>query len=125
MQGLLTPGISFDFPEPRFIEFSVFHGGIVASVLFLTLGMKLRPVTASIPRVIGWTLLYALLAGAVDWALGVNYGFLRAKPPHASLYDLMPAWPYYIPVVVGLGLLSVAIYYAPFFLVDRVKAWRK
>jgi len=125
VQGLLTPGISFDFPEPRFIEFSVFHGGIVASVLFLTLGMKLRPVTASIPRVIGWTLLYALLAGAVDWALGVNYGFLRAKPPHASLYDLMPAWPYYIPVVVGLGLLSVAIYYAPFFLVDRVKAWRK
>lgn len=125
VQGILTPGIPFDFPEPRFIEFSVFHGGIIASVLFLTLGMRMRPYPASIPRVIGWTLLYALLAGVVDWGLGVNYGFLRAKPPHASLYDLMPAWPYYLVVVVALGVLSTLIYYAPFFLADRLRALRK
>ena len=124
LQGILTPDIRFDFPEPRFIEFSVFHGGIIAAVLFLTFGMRLRPTPASIPRVIGWTLFYALLAGLIDWKLGVNYGFLRAKPPHASLYDLMPAWPYYIPVVVALALLSILIYYAPFFLADRVRALR-
>jgi len=125
VQGILTPGVPFDFPEPRFVEFSVFHGGIIASVIFLTLGMKLRPKPASIPRVIGWTSFYALAAGAVDWALGVNYGFLRAKPPHASLYDLMPAWPYYIAVVVALALLSTLICYAPFFLADRIRGLRK
>ena len=124
VQGILTPGVPFDFPEPRFIEFSVFHGGIIASVLFLTLGLKLRPHPASIPRVIGWTLLYALMAGIVDWQFGVNYGFLRAKPPHASLYDLMPAWPWYLPVVVVLGVLSTLICYAPFFLADRLRGSR-
>jgi len=125
VQGILTPGVPFDFPEPRFIEFSVFHGGIIASVLFLTLGLKLRPYPASLPRVIGWTFLYALMAGIVDWQFGVNYGFLRAKPPHASLYDLMPAWPWYLPVVVVLGILSTLICYAPFFLADGIRPLRK
>lgn len=124
VQGILRPGIPFDFPDPRFVEFSVFHGGIIASVLFLTVGMKMRPYPSSFPRVIAWTLFYMAAAGAVDWALGVDYGFLRSKPIYPSLFDLMPAWPYYLPVLVVLGVLSMAIYYAPFFLIDRVRGFR-
>jgi hypothetical protein len=37
----------------------------------------------------------------------------------------MPDWPYYLPVVVVLGVISTLIYYAPFFLADRLRAWRK
>ena len=125
VQGIMRPGIPFDFPEPRFIEFSIFHGGIIASVIFLTLGMRMRPYPASIPRVWAWSLFYMAAAGAADWGLGVNYGFLRAKPIYASLYDLMPVWPYYLPVVVVLGALSTLICYTPFFLADRLSALRK
>ena len=125
LQGIVTPDIRFDFPEPRFIEFSVFHGGIIASVIFLTLGMRPRPYPMSILRVMAWSLFYMAAAGAVDWALGVNYGFLRAKPSHASVYDLMPDWPYYLPVVVALGVISALVYYAPFFLADRLRGLRK
>ena len=121
VQGLLTPDIPYDFPEFRFIEFSVFHGGIIAAVLFLTLGMKMRPYPASIPRVIAWSLVYLAAAGVTDWALKVNYGFLRAKPGHASLYDLMPGWPWYLAVVVVLALASVLVCYLPFFLADRLR----
>ncbi|MBU6298617.1 MAG: TIGR02206 family membrane protein [Alphaproteobacteria bacterium] len=124
VQGILRPGIPFDFPDPRFIEFSVFHGGIIASVLFLTVGLKMRPYPSSFPRVIAWTLFYMAAAGAVDWALRVDYGFLRSKPVYPSLFDLMPAWPYYLPVLVVLGLLSMVVYYTPFFLMDRWRAWR-
>ena len=60
-----------------------------------------------------------------DGLLKVNYGFLRAKPSHASLYDLMPAWPWYIPVVVVLALVAVLVCYLPFFLVDVVGWVRK
>ncbi|HEY0282197.1 MAG TPA: TIGR02206 family membrane protein, partial [Rhizomicrobium sp.] len=125
VQGILWPGILFDFPEPRFIEFSIFHGGIIASVIFLTLGMKMRPYPRSVPRVWAWSLFYMAAAGAVDWALGVNYGFLRSKPIHPSLFDLMPDWPYYLPLLVVLGVLSTLICYAPFFLADRMRALRK
>ena len=125
LQGILRPGVPFDFPESRFIEFSIFHGGIIASVIFLTLGMRMRPYPASIPRVWAWSLFYMAAAGAADWGLGVNYGFLRAKPIYASLYDLMPVWPYYLPDVVVLGALSTLICYTPFFLADRLSALRK
>jgi len=121
IQGLLRPGIPYDFPEFRFIEFSLFHGGIIAAVLFLTVGAKLRPYPSSIPRVVAWTLVYMAAAGATDWALGVDYGFLRAKPIYPSLFDLMPAWPWYLPVLVVLGFVSVLVYYAPFFAIDLVR----
>jgi uncharacterized membrane protein YwaF len=55
----------------------------------------------------------------------VNYGFLRAKPGHASLYDLMPDWPWYIGVVVVMALASVLICYSPFFVADVVKRFRR
>jgi hypothetical integral membrane protein (TIGR02206 family) len=125
VQGIVTPDIPFDFPEFRFIEFSLFHGGIIAAVLFLTLGLKRRPYPASILRVMGWSLVYMAAAGAIDWALKVNYGFLRAKPGHASLYDLMPAWPWYIGVVVLLAIVSVLICYLPFFLIDAALWMRR
>jgi hypothetical integral membrane protein (TIGR02206 family) len=125
VQGIVTPDIPDDFPAFRFIEFSTFHGGIIAGVLFLTLGCGMRVYPRSIPRVIGWSLAYMVAAGLADWLLKVNYGFLRAKPGHASLYDLMPAWPWYIPVVVVLALLAVLICYLPFFIADMVTLLRR
>jgi hypothetical integral membrane protein (TIGR02206 family) len=121
LQGLLRPGLDYDFPDPLFIEFCVFHAGIIAAVLFLTLGLKMRPTLASFSRVIAWSFVYMGVAGAVDWALGVDYGFLRAKPIYPSLFDLMPAWPWYLPVLVVLGLLSMVIYYLPFAVIDLFK----
>ena len=123
-QGLLRPGIPYDFPEFRFIEFLLFHGGIIAAVLFLTLGLRQRPRPASLPRVLLWSLVYMAAAGLTDWALKVDYGFLRAKPIYPSLFDLMPAWPWYLPVLVGLGILSMLILYAPFFFYDLMKKGR-
>jgi hypothetical integral membrane protein (TIGR02206 family) len=124
IQGLLRPGIPCDYPDFRFIEFSLFHGGIIAAVLFLTLGSKMRPYLSSIPRVVAWSLVYMAAAGATDWALGVDYGFMRAKPIYPSLFDLMPDWPWYWPVLVLLGLVSALIYYAPFFFIDLARRRR-
>lgn len=124
VQGIVTPDIPDDFPSFRFLEFSLFHGGIIAAVLFMTLGLGMRPYPRSIPRVVAWSFIYMAVAGTADWLLKVNYGFLRAKPGHASLYDLMPAWPWYIGVVVVLAFVSVLICYVPFFLADAF-AWAR
>ncbi len=121
LQGMMTPDVVYDFPDWQFVLFFVFHSGIIASVLYLTFGIGLRPVPASIPRVVVWSLVYAAVAGLADWRLGTNYGFLRAKPPFASVFDLMPAWPWYIPVLVALGLLSTLVYYAPWFVLDVMR----
>lgn len=121
LQGLLRPGVPFDFPDYRFIEFTIFHGGIIAAVLFMTVGLKLRPYPSSLRRVVVWSLAYMAAAGATDWLLGVNYAFLRAKPIYPGLYDLMPAWPWYLPVVVVIGVVSLFFFYTPFFVIDLAR----
>ena len=124
LQGMMTPDVVYDFPEIQFVLFFLFHGGIIASVMYLTFGLKMRPYPASLPRAIGWTFVYVGVAGLFDWLVGANYGMLRTKPPYPTILDFMPAWPWYIGVLVLMGLASTLIYYSPFFVMDRIRASR-
>ncbi|HEY5047311.1 MAG TPA: TIGR02206 family membrane protein [Rhizomicrobium sp.] len=117
-QALITPDCVYDFPDAQFTLFFIYHGSIVASVLYLTLSLTMRPYPASIARVTGWTLFYGATAGAADWLLGTNYGFLRAKPAHFSLLDIMSPWPWYLPELLIAGVLFMLFWYAPFAIVD-------
>jgi hypothetical integral membrane protein (TIGR02206 family) len=121
LQGLITPDIAYGFPDPQFIFFAINHAGIMTALLYLTF-TGMRPLPASLPRVVAATLGYALVAGAADFALGTDYGFFRAKPVNASLIDFLSPWPWYIPQLVGIGILSLLVYYAPFWARD---AWRR
>lgn len=118
LQALLTPDLSYDFPDPRFISFFALHGGVVAAALYMTLCLRMRPVPRSILRVTMWSTLYLLVAMSVDWAFGANFGYLRTKPSHPSLLDYMAPWPLYIPELILIGLMSALILYAPFYLLD-------
>jgi hypothetical integral membrane protein (TIGR02206 family) len=121
LQGLITPDLAYGFPDVRFLLFMANHASIIASLLYLTLGTKLRPVPASLPRVIVASLVYPVVAGAFDYALGANYGFLHDKGGHVSLLTLLAPWPWYIGELVLIGFLSIAVYYTPFFLLDLFK----
>jgi hypothetical integral membrane protein (TIGR02206 family) len=124
LQGLITPDVNFGFPEPQFVVFMLGHALIIAAVIYLTFGSGLRPVPASLPRVALWTFAYAAAASLTDWLLGVNYGFFRAKPGHATLYDWLSPWPAYIPETIALGLAAILILYAPWFAADAITSRR-
>jgi hypothetical integral membrane protein (TIGR02206 family) len=124
LQGLVTPDVNFAFPEPQFVVFMLGHAAIIAAVLYLTFGSGLRPVPASIPRTAAWTLIYAAAASFTDWTLGVNYGFFRAKPGHATLFDFLSPWPAYIPQMIALALIAILVLYAPWFAADKLKKLR-
>ena len=124
LQGVLTPPLYYDFPDPQFIFFFVQHGGVIAALLYLTLGTRMRPTWASLPRVIGASFFYLGAAALVDWSLGLNYGFLRAKPLGQNLLTLMAPWPWYIPELVAAGMVFVLLYYLPFAVADRIRPVR-
>jgi hypothetical integral membrane protein (TIGR02206 family) len=125
LQALLTPNLAYGFPDPRFIVFFGFHGGVIASVLYLTLGLGMRPWPASIPRVIAWSFAYFLAALATNAVFHTNFGYLRAKPAASSLLDFLGPWPVYLFALMGLGLLFILLLYLPFLLVDRSRSARR
>jgi hypothetical integral membrane protein (TIGR02206 family) len=121
LQATLTPELAYDFPDPRFLVFFGFHCGVIAAVLFLTLGLRMRPTASSIPRVFLWSMVYLAAAGTVDWWFGVNFGFLRAKSVNPSALDLLAPWPWYVAELVPIGMALVLVLYAPFFVADRLR----
>ena len=76
---------------------------------------------ASLPRVALGSLGYLAVAGLVDWLLGANYGFLRAKPAGQNLLTMLSDWPWYIPQIVAIGFVFVGLYYLPFLVADLVR----
>jgi hypothetical integral membrane protein (TIGR02206 family) len=121
LQGVITPDVASGFPDIQFLLFMLDHAGLIAALLYLTWGTRLRPMIASLPRVIAATLVYVAVASVADAALGTNYGFLRGKGEHVSLLTFLAPWPWYIGELVLIGLLSVVVYYAPFWLLDLLK----
>ena len=124
LQALLTPELFYDFPDLRFIVFFAFHGGVIASVLYLTTALQMRPRVSSLPRVAAWSFAYFFVAIVANALLHTNFGYLRAKPANASLLDLMAPWPYYVIELVGLGLSYLPLLYAPFFIADMLRRRR-
>ena len=41
-----------------------------------------------------------------------------------DILDAMPPWPWYLLVLVAMVLLSIAIYYSPFFVMDQLRRRR-
>jgi hypothetical integral membrane protein (TIGR02206 family) len=121
LQALLTPDLSYGFPDPRFISFFASHGGVIASVLYMTLGMGMRPLPMSIVRALAWSAFYVVAAMAANSVLDTNFGYLRMKPAHPSLLDYMAPWPFYIAQIALLAIVFSLVYYSPFFIMDRLR----
>ena len=119
-QALITPNVApYSFPHWLAIQSYVSHGGIVLAALYLTLVEGFRPTPASLRRVILWVSAYVPVVLAINWAIGGNYLFLAAKPAFPTAMDWMPAWPWYIGMLIALALAVALLLYLPFLIADR------
>lgn len=120
-QGLITPGLTRGFPSLEFILFFVGHGGIIATVLFLTFGGGYRPWRSSVVRAFLALLAYAAVVGSINALLGQNYGYLCSKPAVPTLFDLLGPWPWYIGNAALLAAILFLVLYVPWELADRMR----
>jgi hypothetical integral membrane protein (TIGR02206 family) len=119
LQALLTPDAGvFGFPHFRAFQVLISHGAIITAAVYMTVVEGFRPTPASLKRVFIGSNLYLLFVGLVNWAIGSNYLFIAHKPETASLLDVLPAWPWYILYIEGLGLAFMLLLYLPFWLKD-------
>jgi hypothetical integral membrane protein (TIGR02206 family) len=107
--ALLTPDLWSPWPSYPAIYFFLGHGGIVIAIALLVFGgiATLRP--GAVWRAFGILVACASVIGALNAALGANYGYLCRKPKNASLLDALGPWPVYL-------LAGAAVTFALFWL---------
>ena len=105
LQAVLTPDLGYGFPDLLFFTYFATHSGAVAAAFLLVFGARRTPRPGAVWRVYAATLAFALLAAAGTLLTGGNYLYLRRKPAHTSLLDVMGPWPAYIVVAAAFGLL--------------------
>jgi len=103
--AVLTPDLGQGFPDVLFFTYFATHSGAVAAACLLVIGSRRTPRPGSVRRTYLLTLGVAVAAAIATVATGGNYMFLRRKPAHGSLLDLMGPWPVYILAGAVLGLL--------------------
>jgi hypothetical integral membrane protein (TIGR02206 family) len=119
VQALLTPDLGiYGFPHYRFFQTFLSHGLIVVAALALTVLEGMRPTWRSMLRVMVTANVYMLVVFFINSAIGSNYMYVNRKPDTASLIDLMPAWPWYLPWLELLGLVLFVLLYLPFAISD-------
>lgn len=125
LQAIITPNLPFGFPDFRFFSFFITHSGIVSGVIFLMATRGYRPHIFSIVRTFAWSELYFVVTLFVDFATGVNYGFLLHKPEMFSLLSYLSDWrPLYLLQMHGLAVLFFSVLYVPFAVGDLLQAHR-
>lgn len=119
LQALLTPDAGiYGFPHFRFFQVLVSHGAIVTAAIYMTVVEGFRPTWQSVKRVLVGTYLYALHIWVINDLIGSNYLYLARKLDTASLLDVLPPWPGYIPIILALAVGFVLLFYMPFAIKD-------
>lgn len=112
--AVVTPQLEFGFPQYRFFQYFIAHGGIVAAALFATWGLGMRPTARSVLRVFVLLNVLAVVLIGVNLMLGSNYMFLCQPPVTKSPFFFLP-WPWYLLFLDGMALVLFYVLFIPFW----------
>lgn len=122
IQAVLTPESgAYGFPHFRYLQTVTAHSFLILTGVFMTVVERLRPTWKDILKVLIYANVYMVIVFLINLMLGSNYLFINQKPATASVIDLLPAWPLYIPFLELIGLASFLILYFPFLVGDGFK----
>jgi hypothetical integral membrane protein (TIGR02206 family) len=104
LQAMLTPDLSRTFPSVYYFTYFLYHIGAIVAACFLVLGCRLYPRPGAVWRVYAATFAVTVIAALGDILTDGNYMYLREKPEHSSLLNVIGPWPWYIASTAALGL---------------------
>ncbi|TQL66565.1 putative integral membrane protein (TIGR02206 family) [Nocardioides albertanoniae] len=107
-QGVFTPDVK-DFPDVSYLTYWGLHLMVVLAAVYLVFGLGLLPHWRDYGWTVATTAAWAVAAYALNLVLDANYGYLRYKPPTASMLDLLGPWPFYIvsEIVIVAGVWAL------------------
>ena len=113
IQGIITPALAEQFPDPRYFMFFGMHFLTVWAAGYLA-------ATGNTPT---WRLYSLAVVVTAAWAgvvmtfnaiTDTNYGYLNGKPASASALDLLPGWPTYVVIEIAIICAFWALLTWPF-----------
>lgn len=119
LQAVLTPDAgAYGFPHFRFFQVFVSHGSIITAAVYMATVEGYRPTPKSIKNVLIKSNLYMIAVAIINFAIGSNYLFIARKPETASLLDVLPPWPWYIPILELIAIVMIGLLYLPYAIKD-------
>jgi hypothetical integral membrane protein (TIGR02206 family) len=100
-QGIATPSLAEEFPDPRYFMFFGMHFLTVWAAGYLA-------ATGSTPTwrwyrfTVVVTAVWAVVVMVFNGLTDTNYGYLNGKPSSASALDLLPGWPTYVVIEIAI-----------------------
>lgn len=120
-QAILTPDLAAEFPDPVFLLFWAMHLLVVWAAVHLTWGVGLTPDWRSYRTALLVTAGWAAAMLGFNALAGTNYGYLNAKPPSASILDLLGPWPWYVVVEIVVIVTAWALVTWPWVALGRTR----
>jgi len=108
IQGIFTPSLGQEFPDPRYFMYWGMHFLSVWAAAWLV-GSGSRPSWRDYRFAVLVTAIWAVTVMTFNGITGTNYGYLNRKPAGASILDLLPGWPVYVLIEVALVLGAWAL----------------
>lgn len=120
LNGLLTPALEYDVPNPAFFSFFALHAGVIISAIYVVAGLGLWPRPGAVWRVFGLSVAYLLAVTLVNSVLQTNFAFVCTKPESASLLDALGPHPWYVVALLPIALTAFSILYLPFWTLRKL-----
>lgn len=115
VQALITPDAGlYGFPHFRFIQTMISHSGVFLAGVYVVAVEGYRPTLRTAIYVLAGLNVYAAVVAVINWQLGSNYLFVSGKPDSASLLDVLPEWPWYIPILELFAVMLLVGLWLPF-----------
>ena len=119
--ALLTPGLSFAFPDPEYVNFYYGHGLILLGVSIAVFCLNERPYFKDFLYVVRITLLLTLIVYILNLILGqdANFWYLKDKPQGDTIMNFFPDAPFHIFVLIPAAIFAFFLSYLPFLIKDK------
>lgn len=113
--ALITPDTSsFTFPHFMFDQYFLGHGLLLGAVFYMMVIHGYRVTEKSLIKTFKITVLYAICIIPINFLLKGNYSYLNGKPDTSTLLDLLPPYPYYVPIFIAIMFSFFYMVYLPF-----------
>lgn len=108
-QAFFTPTLDVGPDGARFWFFWISHTQIVGGAIYDVLARKYRPSFADLKIAVLASLCWAVPIVLLNWATGLNYGYLGKELEGQTILNALPPWPWRVFSVMGIVLVLFTV----------------